>query len=152
RLRRLLAAEEAAGLYTTETYQQFGDAARQQRDAIRQFVLSRKNAGRTICGYGAAGRATTLLNYCGLDHGVLDYVVDESPSRIGRYVPGVQIPIVTREHFHAHPTDDCLLTAWNYRDEIVGKESKYAQQGGTFLAPLPRIEVIQPGSPCLAVA
>lgn len=151
RLRQLLRDEEAAGLYTAEAYHRFGEAARLQRNAIRELVIGRKDAGRSICGYGAAGRATTLLSYCGLDHRVLDYVVDESPSRIGRYVPGVQVPIVTREHFHAHPTDDCLLTAWNYRDEILGKEVPYVQQGGVFLAPLPKIEVIQSDSPCLAV-
>jgi len=152
RLRQLLAVEEARGLYQVAAYQQFGASAIEARDTIRRFVLERKAMGRSLSAYGAAGRATTLLNYCGLDHTVLDYVVDESPSRIGRFVPGVEIPIVPRSHFHDRPTDDCLLTAWNYRDEIVAKESAYLANGGVFLAPLPTIEVIERGRPCRASA
>jgi SAM-dependent methyltransferase len=152
RLRRMLAEEESKSLYELPAYQQFGASAVEARDAIRRFVLGRKAMGKSLSAYGAAGRATTLLNYCGLDHSVLDYVVDESPSRIGRFVPGVQIPIVPRSHFHEQPTDDCLLTAWNYRNEIVAKESAYLANGGVFLAPLPRIEVIEQGRQCRASA
>ncbi len=73
--------------------------------------------------------------------------MDESPSRAGRFFPGVGIPIVSREHFHQHPTDDCLLTAWNYREEIVGKEPEFLRSGGCFLVPLPKLEVIQDFAP-----
>ena len=149
RLLRLLAEERARGLATLAPYQDFGRQAQRQRDAIRAFVAERKAMGRSISGYGAAGRATTLLNYCGIDAQSLDYIVDESPSRIGRYVPGVGLPIVPRSHFHKNPTDDCLLTAWNYRDEIVAKEQEFLNGGGCFLAPLPELEVIQRREPCL---
>jgi SAM-dependent methyltransferase len=142
----LLELERAAGVTKLETYELFGAAVQKCRQQIRDFVLSRKASGRSICGYGAAGRATILLNFCGLDREVIQYVVDESPSRVGRVFPGVGIPIVSRDHFHEHPTDDCLLTAWNYRDEIIGKEQDYYQTGGCFLAPLPEVEVIQSSS------
>ncbi len=151
RLARLTEEEEAAGLHSLETFEVFGEASRRQRLEIRDMVLSRKAVGRTVCGYGAAGRATTLLNYCGIGHETLDYIVDESPSRIGRYVPGVRVPVVNRDHFHANPVDDCLLTAWNYRDEIIAKEPTFTAKGGVFLAPLPKQEIIQ-GLPCFANA
>lgn len=152
RLQAALAREQAAGVYDSATYQKLGTETRQLREAIREFVLGRKAMGRTVSAYGAAGRATTLLNYCGLDASVIDYIVDESPSRVGRYVPGVQIPVLSRDHFHAHPTDDCLITAWNYRDEIVAKEPGFLQRGGAFLTPLPKLEVIQSDRACLASA
>ncbi|MEM6330296.1 MAG: class I SAM-dependent methyltransferase [Planctomycetota bacterium] len=148
RAERLFELEAAMRLHEPEGYARFAAETLRRRDAIRRLVLSRKRAGRSVCGYGAAGRATTLLNYCGLDHTVLDYIVDESPSRVGRYVPGVATPIVPREAFHARPTDDCLLTAWNYREEIIGKEGDFLAAGGTFLAPLPEIEIIEGPQPC----
>lgn len=152
---RLVAAlkeEERRGVYDAVTYRAFGAETRKLRDAIRDVVLSRKAAGRSVSAYGAAGRATTLMNYCGLDASVLDYVVDESPSRVGRFVPGVRVPVVSRDHFHGSPTDDCLITAWNYRDEIVAKEPGYLAGGGVFLTPLPEIQVIQSEPECRASA
>jgi SAM-dependent methyltransferase len=139
----LLRLEARLGLDTLDPYRQFGETVLTYRRRLQEFVLGRKQAGRSISGYGAAGRATILLNFCGFDAQVLDYVVDESPSRVGRYIPGVQIPVVPREHFRAQPTDDCLLTAWNYREEIVGKEQDYLRRGGCFLTPLPELQVLQ---------
>ena len=152
RSQQLFDLEQRSHLFDESVYQQFGEKGRKVRKEIRDFVLSRKAMGRSISGYGAAGRATTLLNFCGLGADVIDYVVDESPSRIGRIVPGVQIPVVPRSHFHEQPTDDCLLTAWNYRQEIVAKEPAFLEQGGCFLAPLPEIEVIEGRTSCLKIA
>ncbi len=146
-LESCLNAERERGICSPVTYQEFGTAVIKYRDQLREFVLDRKHGGRTLSGYGAAGRATTLLNYCGLDADVLDFVVDESPSRIGRYIPGVHIPIVARERLSAERTDDCLLTAWNYAEEIVGKEQRYLLDGGCFIKPLPEIQVMRAGTP-----
>lgn len=145
---RLLKLESLMGMKSETLYQQFGEKVLVCRDAISDFVNERKQSGRTIAGYGAAGRATTLLNFCGLGQDTLDYIVDESPSRVGRCVPGIGVPIVSRSHFAAHPTDDCLLTAWNYRQEIVNKEKQYLANGGTFLTPLPRIETVEGSVTC----
>lgn len=135
--------EKEAGLRRGETYLEFARSVVQHRNQLQSIIGDRVKSGRTISAYGAAGRATILLNYCQFDGGTIDYVVDESPSRIGRYVPGVQIPIVNRESFAERSTDDCIITAWNYRDEIVEKERQYIAGGGTFIMPLPQIEFIQ---------
>ena len=144
----LLDLETNLGIASMDVYQRFGQSVFEYRDQLRDFVLSRKNAGRTLSGYGAAGRATILLSFCGFDAQVIDYVVDESPSRIGRFIPGVGIPVVPRLHFSSNPTNDCLLTAWNYRTEIVEKEQAYLDQGRCFLTPLPTMEVIQGRERC----
>lgn len=144
----LLDLEQEAGIQNLSTYEQFGRDVSECRNKLLQFILERKGQGRSLSGYGAAGRSTILLNFCGLDSKLIDYVVDESPSRIGRYIPGVGIPVVPREYFWSHPTDDCLVTAWNYRDEIVGKEGEFLANGGSFIVPLPELELLRGESEC----
>ncbi len=135
--------EKGVGLIEGDTYLKFGESVIRHRDRLQSVVGDRIKSGRTMSAYGAAGRATILLNYCQFYNGTIDYVVDESPFRIGRYVPGVQIPIVDREVFAENITDDCIITAWNYREEIVEKERQYISGGGTFVLPLPKIVFIQ---------
>jgi predicted TPR repeat methyltransferase len=149
---RYLERERNYAVNAAETYFEFGDRVRACRQDLRAFLRERSSQGHTMCAYGAAGRATTLLNYCGFDTSLLRYVVDESPSRIGRYVPGVHIPIVDRDYFATHPVQDCLITAWNYRDEIIAKEQSFAERGGTFLLPLPQIEVLSGAAACRRAA
>lgn len=142
-VQQMMAEELRHGINKTETYKEFGRQVERYRDNLTAFLLERKNSNRTLSAYGAAGRATILLNYCKLDQSKVVYIVDESPFRVGRCVPGVGIPIVFRSVLAEKPTNDCLITAWNYRDEIVGKEPAYLDQGGCFIMPLPEIEIIQ---------
>ncbi|HEY8097562.1 MAG TPA: class I SAM-dependent methyltransferase, partial [Methylobacter sp.] len=140
---QMLEQEKKHGIVQANTYTQFGAQVERCRSELAVFMAERKRSGRSLSAYGAAGRATILMNYCGLDHSMVEYVVDESPSRVGRCVPGVGIPVVPRSVLSEQPTDDCLITAWNYRDEIVGKSAAYLDRGGNLIMPLPTIEVIQ---------
>jgi SAM-dependent methyltransferase len=143
RVVEMLKLEAQWGLKEKSTYIEFGKNVIKYREELQLVIKNRIESGRTICAYGAAGRATILLNYCGFDSHIIDYIVDESPSRIGRYVPGVNIPILDRETFSKKPSDDCLITAWNYQDEIIEKENNFISAGGVFIVPLPKIEFIQ---------
>ena len=86
---------------------------------------------------------TILLNYCGLGPGLIDYVVDASPLRHGRFVPGVGVPIVPPERFRETPPDYAILSAWNYEAEIVAKEQHFLSAGGVFIVPLPDVRLIE---------
>ena len=136
--------ERGLGVNMPACYLEFGKRAAEHRDRLRDFLRRRAKEGRSLSGYGASGRATTLLNWCGLDRSLIRYMVDSSPLRAGRYVPGVHIPIVPPERFHQEPTEDCLITAWNYREEIIHKEPAFVAGGGRFIVPLPSIEVLPP--------
>jgi SAM-dependent methyltransferase len=113
-----------------------------RRARLRRLVLDLKSAGRRIAAYGAAGRVTILLNYCGLGPDLIDYVVDASPLRYGRYVPGVGIPIVPPERFRESPPDYAILAAWNYEAEIVAREQNFLSEGGVFIVPLPDVRLV----------
>jgi len=112
-----------------------------RRATLKKLVEDLNQAGQRVVGYGAAGRSTTLLNYCGLGPAQVEYVLDMSPLRYGRLVPGVRIPVVEPKVFYDTYPDYALLTAWNYEEEIVAKEQTFLE-GGHFIVPLPEIRVI----------
>jgi novobiocin biosynthesis protein NovU/D-mycarose 3-C-methyltransferase len=112
------------------------------RKEFRDFVQRLKNEGKSVGAYGAAGRMTVLMNYCGLGPDLIDYVVDMSPLRYGRIVPGVLLPIVPPVVFHARPLDYMIMTAWSYEAEILERERSYLEAGGRFIIPLPDVRVV----------
>lgn len=141
-VQEMLDSEIEHGLLSKDVYVKFGIKVGDFRNQIVEFLNQRHSSGRSLCAYGAAGRATILLNFCDLNSSKIEYIVDESPFRVGRYVPGVNIPIVSRDYFFTNPTADCLITAWNYKDEILGKEEWYLNNGNEFIVPLPKINVL----------
>lgn len=112
-----------------------------RRSALRKLVSDLRAADRTVAAYGASGRATVLLNYCGFGPDQVAYVSDASPLRHGRLVPGVRVPIEPPTHFRRHPPDYCLLTAWNYEEEVKRNEAAYLEGGGLFIVPLPELRL-----------
>lgn len=121
---------------------QFVNRVNKFRSKFNSFIENLKANKKSVGAYGAAGRMTMLLNYCKLDSNFIDYVVDMSPLRYERIVPGVLLPIVSPSFFHHHPLDYMIMTAWNYESEILEKEKAYLNSGGHFIVPLPEIRVI----------
>lgn len=119
----------------------FADRVNIRRESLRTLVEDLNRAGRRVVGYGASGRATVLLNSCGLGPALVDNVSDVSPLRYGKVIPGVRIPIVSREEFHADPPDYAILTAWNYEPEITRDEQDFLRSGGRFIIPLPEVRL-----------
>lgn len=139
---RCIEREVEAGILTGTLYDEFAKGVHRYRRELVELIHEIRKKRKEIAAFGAAGRATVLLNYCGLGGDSLNYVVDESAFRIGRYVPGVNIPIVSRDYFHDNYPDYCLITAWNYRDEVISKELNFVRGGGAFIVPLPKIEFV----------
>jgi methylation protein EvaC len=108
---------------------------------LRKLIQDLRSSGRSIVGYGAAGRATVLLNYCQFGPKLIDYVVDMSPLRHGRLVPGVRVPVCPPATFHDRYPEYALMTAWNYETEIVKKEHEFLEAGGRFIIPLPEVRI-----------
>jgi SAM-dependent methyltransferase len=143
RVAKLRGREEAAGLTRLETYAAFDDAVRQVKRELLEFLHEARRDGRSVAAYGAAAKANTLLNYCGIDTGLVGYVVDRSPYKQGRFLPGSRLPIHPPEHVRATRPDYLLLLAWNLRDEIVEQMSWIREWGGRFVVPIPSVTVIE---------
>jgi len=108
---------------------------------IKRLLLGIKKSGSRIVGYGAGGRANTFLSTCGIGNDILDYIVDESLERQGRFTPGTHIPIVSPEIFRKDSVKYVLLLAWNYKKEIIKKERAFVKNGGKFIVSFPGISM-----------
>jgi novobiocin biosynthesis protein NovU/D-mycarose 3-C-methyltransferase len=117
----------------------FADRSVALRDAIRAAVLRRVERGEVVDTYGATAKGNTLLNYCGLDHTVLRRSYDGTAIKQGRFLPGSGLPVVAEETLAVDPPAACLLTAWNFADEIVARQQAWLQAGGRFIVPVPRV-------------
>ena len=139
---RLRAREEAEGLGKLETYARFEERPRETRRALRAFLAAAKAAGKTVAAYGAPAKGNTLLNYCGAGREFIDYTVDRSPYKQGKYLPGTHLPIHAPERLRETRPDYVLILPWNLKDEIVAQASDVRSWGGRFVVPIPRVEVL----------
>jgi SAM-dependent methyltransferase len=130
------------GFTRLETYAAFAEQVRETKRAILEFLIGARRAGKTIVGYGAPGKGNTLLNYCGIRRDFLDYTVDRSPYKQGKYTPGTRIPILAPERIRETRPDYVFILPWNLTDEIVGQMGYIREWGGKFVIPIPKVRVL----------
>lgn len=138
---KLVELEEKTGIRDSNTYLEFAAKVKEETKKLVDMLRKLKADGKRIVGYGASGRANTMLNYAGIGRDVLDYIVDESPSRYGRLTPGTHIPIVHPSQMRNDNPDYILMLAWSYKREIMEKEKAFLERGGKFIIPLPTVSV-----------
>lgn len=107
------------------------------RDRLREILWGYQDEGKKMLGYGAPAKATTLLNFCNVGSGILDCVVDSTPAKQGRYVPGTGLRIVAPDEIDLRDYDVALLLAWNYADVIMRNNAEFAAFGGRWVMPIP---------------
>jgi SAM-dependent methyltransferase len=133
----ILDEERRLGLGTLGYYTDFAARVGAAGEELRRLLAELRADGRRVAAYGAAAKGTVLLNAFGIGADTIDFVVDRSPHKQGRYMPGVRIPIVATERLIADMPDACLLLAWNFADEILAQQGEYRDRGGRFIIPLP---------------
>ena len=99
-----------------------------------------KNSGLKIAAYGAAAKGVTLLNYCGINSDIIDYVVDMNPHKQGKFLPGLRIPIVEIRRLLQEPPDVLLVLPWNLSTEIKKSILEFKDLQFKFLRAIPRVE------------
>lgn len=142
RLAKLMNDERLRGLNTVAAYTDFGTRVAGIRKALRTMLIDIADAGGSIAAYGAAAKGATLLNYADLPSGLIQYVVDRNPHKVGKYMPGVLLPIRPVSEFEQSPTSHLLILPWNFADEILEQQRGFAEAGGTFLVPIPFPKVV----------
>jgi hypothetical protein len=138
---RLLAEEAAWGVDRFITYRDFGARVETLKATLTAMLAGFKRRGDRIAAYGAAAKGSTLLNYFGIGRETLDFVVDRSPYKQGRFMPGVHIPILAPERLLEDMPDEVLLLTWNFAEEILEQQKAYRQLGGRFIIPVPEVKV-----------
>lgn len=132
----MIAQENQLGLVEVETWRGFAKKVQRKIEVVGS-VFDKLKGGSRIWGYGAAGRATMWVNACKMDY--LEAMVDSSPLRSGRLMPGTHTPIVFPEALRLNPPDYIFVPAWNYIDVIMAKEEWFQ---GIWAVPLPNLKFL----------
>ncbi len=137
----LLAREAAAGMGTAQFHAGLQAGAERIKDDLLRLLIDCKRAGRRVAGYGAAAKGNTLLNFAGVRPDLLPYVVDASPHKQGRFLPGSRIPVLAPQHLLDERPDVVLILPWNLRDEIVAQLQAVRGWGGRFVTAVPELRM-----------
>lgn len=123
------------------TYSTFGENVKETKRKLLEFFITAKRQEKRIAGYGAPGKGNTLLNYCGIRTDFLDYTVDRSPFKQGKFLPGTHIPIYPPEKISETRPDYLFILPWNLKDEIMKQMAFVRDWGGKFVVPIPELRV-----------
>jgi len=134
--------EAEAGAASAGYYRGFASRAERTREVLCEQVAALRARGKSVAAYGAAAKGAVLLNYCGLNTEQIDFVVDRSPHKQGRLMPGVHVPVIAPDELATRRPDVALLLAWNFADEIMAQQSAYRDAGGKFLIPIPEVRLV----------
>ncbi|MFZ0634786.1 MAG: class I SAM-dependent methyltransferase [Candidatus Acidiferrales bacterium] len=137
----LRAREEAAGLTRLDGYARFAEQVKETKRKLLEFLIQAKRDRKRVAGYGAPGKGNTLLNYCGIRTDFLDYTVDRSPYKHGKFTPGTHIPIFSPEKIRETRPDYLLILPWNLKEEIMKQMAYIREWGGRFVVPIPEAKV-----------
>jgi SAM-dependent methyltransferase len=138
----LIQAEKKSGLDSIAGYKGFARQVKETKMALLEFLLSAAKEGKTVAGYGAPGKSATLLHYCGIGKDLIQYTVDRSPHKQGRFLPGTHIPIFHPDRIRETKPDYVIVLPWNLKDEIVQQLQYIREWGGRFVVPIPKVEIL----------
>lgn len=138
-VRKLILQEERAGLGSIERYESFSTQVKHTKWALVEFLLNAAKKGKTVAGYGAPGKSATLLHYCGIGKDMIEYTVDRSPHKQGRFLPGTHIPIYHPDKIRETKPDYVVIFPWNLKDEITSQLDYIREWGGLFVVPIPKV-------------
>jgi 2-polyprenyl-3-methyl-5-hydroxy-6-metoxy-1,4-benzoquinol methylase len=141
RAKELKSREEAAGFARLNHYLSFGPQVEATKRKLLSFLISARQEGKRVVGYGAPAKGNTLLNYCGVRTDLIDYTVDRSPHKQGHFLPGVHIPIYEPERIRQTRPDFVLILPWNLKHEIMKQMAYVHDWGGQFVVPIPEVQV-----------
>lgn len=139
---RVLHTERDARLDAHEGFAEFEQRVKSAKETFVGFLSDCAANGKSVAGYGAPAKATTLLNYCGVGTDLLAYTVDKNPHKQGKLIPGVRVPIFAPERIFETRPDYVVIFPWNIKGEIAIELAGIAQWGGKFVVPIPTTKVL----------
>jgi len=139
---KILERERQRRIGEFETYRLFAEKVQEIKRELKTTLLSLQRQGKKVVGYGAPAKGNTLLGFLEIGPDLLEYIVDKSPLKQGRFTPGHHIPVVPTERLLKDQPDVVLLLAWNFTDEILAQQQEYRRRGGKFILPIPEVRIV----------
>jgi SAM-dependent methyltransferase len=135
----LLDKESSVGMNDLSYYSDFQEKADKIKYDLLSFLLEQKREGKKVIAYGAAAKGNTLLNYCGIKKDLMKFVVDASPYKQGKFLPGSQLPVVEEDRIRELRPEYVIILPWNIKDEIMEQLSYIRDWGGKFVVSVPAV-------------
>jgi hypothetical protein len=142
RANALLEEERSWGVGDFSFYQNFGKKVAGLKEQLVSTLRKLKTEGHHIAVYGASAKSTTLLNYYGIGKETIDFVVDKSPAKQNHFTPGTHLPIYDPQKLLEMKPEYALMLSWNFAEEILRQQSKYTEEGGKFIIPIPALRIV----------
>ena len=140
---KLINLERKLNLDKAETFLKFDEKIRFVSEKLQKLVYNLKDQGKTIAGFGAPTKATTLMAHFNLNEKVLDFIVDDNPLKQGLYTPISHIPILSSDALYTLRPDYVLVLAWNFAEPIIKAHQMYSQRIGKFILPMPVPQIVE---------
>ena len=139
------------GYNRVATFRRFAGEIAKRKNTLMEILARERRAGKRIAGYGASGRANTIIQYCGIGREHLDCIIDDAPAKWGYFTPGSHLEIRPNEALNTAPPDYLVVFAWGYLNEIADKCKSFLDGGGKMIVPLPEVRVISHPTACAEV-
>lgn len=135
-IKKFLDKEKKAGLGKLRSYRVLTTRIEASKNKLLAVLADLKRKKLRIAAYGSPARGNTLLNYCKIGPETLGFATEELKSKIGLYSPGMHIKVKHIDKARKNPPNYYLMLAWNYKDQILKKESEFVKRGGKFIIPI----------------
>lgn len=138
---KLLDRERSVGVLTDTYYAGFQSRTDRVKNDFLRFLVDAKRDGKKVAGYGAAAKGNTLMNYAGVRPDLMPWVVDKSPAKQGKYLPGTRIPIVSEARIRSERPDYIVVLPWNLWEEVTTDLSYMRDWGGRCVRAVPELQI-----------
>jgi SAM-dependent methyltransferase len=144
RTQLVLSQEISEGLHEARTFFAFSKRVSESASSLKQLLLSVKKDNGSLVAFGATSKSTTIYNYAGIGPDLISKIYDNTPTKIGKFSPGVNIPIVSSEMFPEIGHGHVFLAAWNHEKEIRRKYAALEQSGRRWIVHVPSPQFLNP--------
>lgn len=129
-------------LDTDKPYRNFQDRINVHREELNSLLKDLKRRGKRIHIYGASTKGNTILQWCGIDHRMIDFAAERNSDKFGAKTLGSDIPIISEAESRHMKPDYYLVLPWHFKKEFVTREQEILAAGTKMIFPLPNVEII----------
>ena len=141
-IEKFLRLEEEKQIYSNERLKRFSNEVKEQKKELSVLLWKLKSEGKKIVGISAPAKGNALTNYCKIGTDLLDYITEKNPLKIGKFTPGMHIPILSDDKLLEDKPDYGLILAWNFAEEIIKNNEQFRKNGGKFIIPIPHPKIV----------